>query len=110
MKRMAVVLAATGIAVAGMGLPAQADEPVMVTVCHATGNANSGDSDNRYDWTVGHELVVPEKAYLRAFANQGDVLKSSFASGFYMTPEHDWWDTLADVDGKLTSATCAYRY
>jgi hypothetical protein len=37
-------------------------------------------------------------------------MKASFGSGYYITPDHNWWATLADVDGSLTSGNCAYRY
>lgn len=103
---IALGLAATGFSVA----PVQAAEPEMVTVCHVTGSANSADSSNSYTWHVGHEVTVPLRAYERAFANQGDVLASSFGSGYYITPDHQWWKFLADDDGSLTSGDCAYRY
>ena len=103
-----VGIAATGLAVA----PAQADEPVMVTVCHVSGQANTQDSNNSYDWQVGHEIVVPEKAYERAFANRGDRMAPAGYTAnhdYYMRPGHKWWDKLADYDGSLTNADCAYR-
>lgn len=109
MKKL--MAAAGALAVSGTVLvaPAAFADGDLVTVCHVSGNANSADSSNVYDWFVGHEIQVAESA-VPALERKSDGVTSKFHSGYYLTPAHPWWATLADVDGSLTNADCAFRF
>ncbi|MGN6576346.1 MAG: hypothetical protein ACTHKG_11710 [Nocardioides sp.] len=109
--RKLIAFAALGLAATSMSIgPAQAAQPEMVTVCQVSGQANSPDSDNVFTWFVGHEITVPQNAYDHGFAHQGDGLLSDFKPNYYITPAHNYWKTLADKDGSLTNADCAFHY
>ena len=110
MKRhIAVLLTAPLLVATGLAAPAQAD--ASVTVCHATAS-NSGDSDNSYTWYIGHEIQVSEEA-VPALERRGDMVAPTGYSdrhSTYMRPGHQWWDFLADEDGTLVNADCAFRF
>lgn len=110
MKRHAAVLIAAPLLVAaGLAAPAHAD--ASVTVCHVTAS-NSADSTNRYTWYVGHEIQVSENA-VPALERRGDTPAPDDYSthhSTYMRPGHQWWSALADEDGTLVNADCAFRF
>lgn len=110
MKRhLAVLTAAPLLAATGLAVPAHAD--ASVTVCHATAS-NAADSTNRYDWYIGHEIQVAENA-VPALERRGDVVAPESYStrhATYMRPGHQWWGALADEDGTLVNADCAFRF
>lgn len=113
MKR-ALGIAGTAALLASAGMvmaPAQAAPPdSKVTVCHVTGHANSADSDNSYDWTIGREITVSQSA-LAAHEAHGDRVKpdSGTAGNTYITPAHPWWQFLTDTDGSMANGNCAFR-
>lgn len=107
---MAVGASASSVLLGGLTSSASAAPggEELVTVCQVTGAANSADGDNSFTWYVGHEIQVARNA-VTAFERQGDVVKDSLDSSHYITPEHQWWQFLADHDGRLVNADCAFR-